>query len=468
MRADARADRAPSTPRSTRSSRCASPRRCSPRRPSATPSWPAASGAGGCTGSRTRSRTSRRRPGSSRRSGSPLYADLVPEADSEVVAADQGRRRDRDRQDQRARVRLRLADLQRRLRADAQPVRPDEDRRRIERRRGGGAGGAAWCRWPTAATTWARCATRPRSATSTASGPRSAGSARRRPRRRSRPRSAPPARWPAARATSPRCWPRSPGRTRSCRSRSTRTPRALAAPLEPPDPARLRIGWLGDLGGHLPFEPGILELCEAALGALGAEVVPVEPRLRPRGGVGRGGHAAPLRRHVGAGAAARAPEARDPLGGRGRARGHRPALHAAQTDADRASPRRCARCCATYDALALPSAQVFPFDVEHPLAARDRRAADADLPPLDGGRHPTPRSPGCPPPACPPGFGPARAADGHAADRAPARRPRAARAGRGLRPRDRLGRARAARRAPLESPPCPSSSCTPCRPRTPA
>ena len=27
----------------------------------------------------------------------------------------------------------------------------------------------------------------------------------------------------------------------------------------------LRIGWLGDLGGHLPMEPGILEVCEAAL-----------------------------------------------------------------------------------------------------------------------------------------------------------------------------------------------------------
>jgi amidase len=27
----------------------------------------------------------------------------------------------------------------------------------------------------------------------------------------------------------------------------------------------LRIGWLGDLGGHLPFEPGVLELCREAL-----------------------------------------------------------------------------------------------------------------------------------------------------------------------------------------------------------
>ncbi|CAN7615102.1 amidase [Mesorhizobium sp. LjNodule214] len=29
-----------------------------------------------------------------------------------------------------------------------------------------------------------------------------------------------------------------------------------------------RIAWLGDLGGHLPVEPGILDLCEAALGRL--------------------------------------------------------------------------------------------------------------------------------------------------------------------------------------------------------
>ena len=42
---------------------------------------------------------------------------------------------------------------------------------------------------------------------------------------------------------------------------------AFAQPLQPA--ARgLRIGWLADLGGHLPFEPGILPLCESALQAL--------------------------------------------------------------------------------------------------------------------------------------------------------------------------------------------------------
>ncbi|MRX51800.1 amidase [Paracoccus sp. S-4012] len=47
---------------------------------------------------------------------------------------------------------------------------------------------------------------------------------------------------------------------------------------EPLDPATLRFGWLGDFDGHLPFEPGVLELVEAAAGRLadaGASVDPV-------------------------------------------------------------------------------------------------------------------------------------------------------------------------------------------------
>ncbi|MDB6002777.1 MAG: amidase [Rhizobacter sp.] len=38
-----------------------------------------------------------------------------------------------------------------------------------------------------------------------------------------------------------------------------------------------RIGWLGDLGGHLPFEDGILSLCESALGGFAAAGIAVEP-----------------------------------------------------------------------------------------------------------------------------------------------------------------------------------------------
>ena len=51
---------------------------------------------------------------------------------------------------------------------------------------------------------------------------------------------------------------------------------AFAMPLQPRAHG-LRIGWLGDLGGHLPFEPGILALCEAALKRFEAEGAVVEP-----------------------------------------------------------------------------------------------------------------------------------------------------------------------------------------------
>ena len=39
----------------------------------------------------------------------------------------------------------------------------------------------------------------------------------------------------------------------------------------------LRIGWLGDLGGHLALEPGIREVCEAALGRMTEGGAIVEP-----------------------------------------------------------------------------------------------------------------------------------------------------------------------------------------------
>ena len=40
--------------------------------------------------------------------------------------------------------------------------------------------------------------------------------------------------------------------------------RAFAAPLDS-DPTGQRIGWLGDLKGHLPMEAGVLDVCESAL-----------------------------------------------------------------------------------------------------------------------------------------------------------------------------------------------------------
>lgn len=44
-----------------------------------------------------------------------------------------------------------------------------------------------------------------------------------------------------------------------------------------PRPDALRIGWLADLGGYLPMEPGILPVCERALGVLAGAGLNVEP-----------------------------------------------------------------------------------------------------------------------------------------------------------------------------------------------
>ena len=43
------------------------------------------------------------------------------------------------------------------------------------------------------------------------------------------------------------------------------------------DVRNLRIAWLGDLGGHLPFEAGILEVCEQALARMGSAGAHVSP-----------------------------------------------------------------------------------------------------------------------------------------------------------------------------------------------
>ncbi|HJW52803.1 MAG TPA: amidase [Burkholderiaceae bacterium] len=50
------------------------------------------------------------------------------------------------------------------------------------------------------------------------------------------------------------------------------------------DPHGLRIGWLGDLGGHLATEPGILEACESGLARLrdcGCIVAAIAPNFAP-------------------------------------------------------------------------------------------------------------------------------------------------------------------------------------------
>ncbi|WP_137895746.1 amidase [Ramlibacter sp. 2FC] len=54
-------------------------------------------------------------------------------------------------------------------------------------------------------------------------------------------------------------------------------PGAWQPPQAPAKLRGLRIAWLGDLGGYLPMEPGILPLCEQALQRLAAEGALVEP-----------------------------------------------------------------------------------------------------------------------------------------------------------------------------------------------
>ena len=142
-------------------------------------------------------------------------------------------------------------------------------------------------------------------------------------------------------------------------------PAALAAPLEPPVPAGLRIGWLGDLGGQLPFEPGILPLCEASLARLGAEVVPVAPGFDPA----EAWQAAVTIRHYDASWLLELPRERIKPELQWEADGARavtgPALHAAQRVRTRVAAALRALL-QDHDALALPSAQVFPFDVDTP------------------------------------------------------------------------------------------------------
>jgi amidase len=54
-------------------------------------------------------------------------------------------------------------------------------------------------------------------------------------------------------------------------------PRAADASADPATLRGLRIGWLGDLGGHLAMEPGLLDVAEASLARFAAAGAQVEP-----------------------------------------------------------------------------------------------------------------------------------------------------------------------------------------------
>jgi amidase len=138
------------------------------------------------------------------------------------------------------------------------------------------------------------------------------------------------------------------------------------------DFAGARIGWLGDLGGHLAFEPGVLELCRGALGALEATGCVVdEVRLAyPMERVWQSWLVlrafqvgAALKQHAGAPAkrALIKPEALWEID-----RGARlTAYEVADASLERTAWYQAVTALfARHDYLVLPSAQVFPFDAE--------------------------------------------------------------------------------------------------------
>lgn len=132
-----------------------------------------------------------------------------------------------------------------------------------------------------------------------------------------------------------------------------------------------RVAWLGDLGGHLPMERGILSLCETALARLDRGVLRVE-ELVPAFDYPALWEAFVTLRHATSGFALKThldagheallkPEALWEIEG---------ALTLSAGDVHEATVRRTAwyrtllELWARYDVLALPSAQVFPFPVE--------------------------------------------------------------------------------------------------------
>ena len=138
-----------------------------------------------------------------------------------------------------------------------------------------------------------------------------------------------------------------------------------------------RLGWLGDLGGHCPTEPGVLALCESALGVferLGASVEPLWPDIEPEAlwqawtTLRSARLAASLRVHFDE------PRERELLKPEARWEIERglslsPGAIRAAVDVRERWLREVARHFARVDALALPSAQCFPFDASMPWPA---------------------------------------------------------------------------------------------------
>jgi len=146
---------------------------------------------------------------------------------------------------------------------------------------------------------------------------------------------------------------------------------APVAPLRPAATRGLRLGWLGDWGGAFPTEPGILPLCETALkifSDLGCTVEKVPP---PFDAEALWESWITLRSwSVGAGLAPLS-EKRAQLKDSAQWELDR-GLALSAMEVDRASVTRSAwfmratELFESYDALILPSAQVWPFDLDRP------------------------------------------------------------------------------------------------------
>jgi amidase len=144
----------------------------------------------------------------------------------------------------------------------------------------------------------------------------------------------------------------------------------FAAGLDAFDPRGVRVGWLGDLQGHLATESGVLAVCEQALQRLeaaGCEVQPVAPNFSPAAVwdawlVWRrwlvGGRIAPFlvnpanRQHI-------KPEA---LWEHDQAQGLGGTQVLAASAQRTAFLQKMLALLERHDVLALPSAQVWPFD----------------------------------------------------------------------------------------------------------
>ena len=235
-------------------------------------------------------------PGSRRRRVRGCSSTSCPKADGLVVSRMRAAGVHRRRQDQRPRVRPRLAHVQRGLRPDAQRVRPGAHGRRLQRWRGRRAGHpmvpvadgsdymgslrnpAAWNNVFGFRPSRAACPNLPER-DSFLGGLSTRG------------------RWAArvldvalllgTQAGEDRRVPGSlSGRLDECR-RSTRQRRRSDGDA---GLGGARIGWLGDLGGHLPIEDGVLDVVGGGLdrlASLGCDGGAGDDPCRPRRAVGR-------------------------------------------------------------------------------------------------------------------------------------------------------------------------------------